>query len=377
MVEPPGTITTSNDHGRTLIREALQGRGHATTKRVLGIDYAALANLGARGGELVARDGHVVRVEPMLDGSGRVSSLLVRADAPAGADEVKTPPSKKNRARGFARLAGSDPMTRTGLHLAERFARTSLPILVIAEPGAGARDLVGGMHAASVMADKPLVTQDAASLRSPIAESPAFVQLARTGGTLYLEGIDELGLEEQSELVGELDHGSLRDVHLVCSAPADVRPLVGTGALRRDLHQILHTATITLPPLRDRTDKVALAERMLSEIAPRATLSAAAREFIEQHPFHGNLLELEAVLEHASALAGADGALEPRHFPPEVRPHESSGAGLGGTKHGAERRVLEEAIRFAGGNMSVAAKRLGVARSTLYRMLERHGMARA
>lgn len=374
MVEPRGTISTSNDHGRTHLREALRGRGHPTAKRVLGLDYRALAALGARGGEVVTDAGLLVEVEPMFAESGRVSALLVRAEPPDGSRARAPASHKRDRARGFARIAGSDPTVRMALGLAERFARASLPILVVAEPGAGTRDLVLGIHAESAHRDEPFVPLDPSSIEPGFVKSAVLIGLASTGGTLFIEGLEDVRVEVQDELLAELEHGALHEVLFVGSVRSSPRALVDAGLVRQPLHQALRAATITLPPLRDRTDKVALAERMLAEIAPAATLSAAARSVIERHRFPGNLLELEGALEHASALS--DGVVEPRHFPEEMLDRESVSPGPAGTKLGAERAAIEEAVRFAAGNMSVAAKRLGVARSTLYRMLERHGMVR-
>jgi transcriptional regulator of acetoin/glycerol metabolism len=221
------------------------------------------------------------------------------------------------------------------------------------------------------------VTVVASSLRTPLSLDPNIGGLAVSGGTLFVDGLEELSLEGQAELLAELDHGVLRDVRLVCSVRTDPPSLVARGVLSRALHHELRAATISLPPLRDRIDRVAVAERMLGDIAPGVAMSAAARAVIERYRFPGNLLELEGALERASALALDDRVLEVEHLPEEMlglAPDARSEGGLAAT---AERAVVEEAVKGAGGNMTVAARRLGVARSTLYRMMERHGVLRS
>ncbi len=374
VVEPPGAITTSNEPGRAFIREAMGRRGHATIKRVFGLDWSAIVALAEADGETEAKGGLSVRAEPMLDRLGRMTAILVRAEAPLVIGTATSPATIVPK-RGLERIAGTDPAVRTGLALAERFARTALPVLIVAEAGAGTRDLVETIHQASAFRARPIVTLEAASVDGPLAEIPSVATLSIDGGTLFIEGIDELEPRGQSELLSLLEHGGLGDVRLVCSARSELRPLVLAGRFERALYQLLRSATVTLPPLRDRSDKVLLAERLLGAIAPSTTLSPATRAAIERYSFPGNLLELETAMEHASALVGGQGRLEPFHLPPEMtEKSDGSRDGAEGTKSTAERTALEEAMRFGRGNLSVTAKRLGVARSTLYRMLERHGM---
>ncbi len=377
MVEPPGAITTSNDPGRAFIREATGRRGHATIKRVFGFDWSALSALAEADGETEAKRGLLVRAEPMLDRVGRMTAILVRAEGPLTSGTATSAATSVPK-RGLDRIAGTDAAVRTGLALAERFARTALPVLIIAEAGAGTRDLVETIHQASAFRARPIVTLEAASVDGPLAKIPSVATLSMGGGTLFIDGIDDLKPLGQSELLSALEHGGLGDVRFIGSARSELRPLVLAGRFDRALYQLLRSATVTLPRLRDRSDKVLLAERVLGAIAPSTTLSPATRAAIERYAFPGNLLELETAMEHASALAGGQGRLDPFHLPPEMTdkndgPHD----GAEGTKSTAERTALEEAMRFGRGNLSVTAKRLGVARSTLYRMLERHGMRSA
>ena len=145
--------------------------------------------------------------------------------------------------------------------------------------------------------------------------------------------------------------------------------MVESGTFRRDLFYRIHGATIRIPPLRARTDRVELASALLAaQRSPAPALAPSARGYVQTHDWPGNVRELKSAMLHALALS-AGGPIEREHLPEPL---------LGSARSEAPRsredilhQAATDAVRAAGGNVSAAARRLGVARDTLYRMLRR------
>jgi transcriptional regulator of acetoin/glycerol metabolism len=153
------------------------------------------------------------------------------------------------------------------------------------------------------------------------------------------------------------------------------------------LYYRLKGAEVSLPPLRARADRSALAAHLLVALArkrgvsPAPRLSSEVLAIIERHAWPGNVRELHTVLDVSLILAGGSPVIELEHLPPEFRrglevsPSEAAPVAatveLAALEASAVRRVLAD----VGGNVSLAAKRLGVARSTLYRMMRRHDIS--
>jgi transcriptional regulator of acetoin/glycerol metabolism len=169
------------------------------------------------------------------------------------------------------------------------------------------------------------------------------------------------------------------DVRVICATCRDLPALVEAGAFRRDLWFRLKGVVLRLPALRDRADRLGLARFLLPAAAAPAEppeIGADLAAFIEHHPWPGNVRELKSVLEVACVLADGAPVLGVEHLPPDlagahaaepVAPAAPEETGLDAMQVWAIRRALE-ACR---GNVSAAARRLGVARSTIYRVLQR------
>jgi transcriptional regulator with PAS, ATPase and Fis domain len=203
---------------------------------------------------------------------------------------------------------------------------------------------------------------------------------AARGGTLFLDEVAEMSPAMQASLLRVIETGTFRrvgdtrlertDVRVICATCRDLSAMVHAGTFRQDLYYRLKGATVRIPAVRERTDVLALAEHLLGSAV---TLAPAAATAIARHSWPGNVRELKSTL--AVAQLHADGAawIELAHLPPELAtapaPAESGELDL------VERDALRKAVAESGGNLSVAARRLGVARSTLYRMLRRHRLA--
>ncbi len=315
----------------------------------------------------------------------------------------------------FATILGSDPTTIESKKLAERVARSDLPVLLLAETGTGKELMARAIHAASDRGTGPFVAINCGAIAPTLLESELFGFApgaftgarsggyagkigAASGGTLFLDEVAEMPPPLQAALLRLLDEGAYypvgdnrartADVRIVCATCRDLPGMVRAGTFRSDLYYRVKGATISLPPLRWRTDRVALAQGLLARLAaerrvacPR--LSPAAEALIVGAPWPGNVRELKTALHHALVLAEGAPILDVPHFPPDVAastaaapegaPRDAGGA----SRSDAERSAVEQALLLAAGNLSEAARRLGVARTTLYRLMRRHGLGDA
>jgi transcriptional regulator of acetoin/glycerol metabolism len=194
-------------------------------------------------------------------------------------------------------------------------------------------------------------------------------------------------LAMQAALLRVLDTGTFRrvgeqvlsmtDARIVCATCRDLNALVAAGGFRQDLFYRLRGVIIRLPPLRERSDVVALAHHLIG-LRARALqihapeLAPEAEALLASYSWPGNVRELNSALEVALVASRGERVLSVRHLPQDMLLDEGRTLARGLLEEhqlNTARRVLSEAR----GNISLAAKKLGVARSTLYRMLRRHG----
>jgi transcriptional regulator of acetoin/glycerol metabolism len=202
------------------------------------------------------------------------------------------------------------------------------------------------------------------------------------GGTLFLDEIGELPLALQARLLRALESGEVRrvgaesarkvDVRVVCATHRDLRAMVAEGAFRQDLYFRIARVVLEVPPLRARgDDMVLLASHFLSELAPVVgpkQLSEQALVRLRGHTWPGNVRELRNVLS-AAAFASAAPRIERAEF-------ERALDRLGATAtRGPSADNLREVIEQHGGNVSAAARALGLSRSTLRDRLKLLGVA--
>jgi sigma-54 dependent transcriptional regulator, acetoin dehydrogenase operon transcriptional activator AcoR len=306
--------------------------------------------------------------------------------------------------RTFSSIVGSDPAMVAALGQAARFAVTDLPILLLAETGAGKEIFARAIHAESRRAQGPFVAVNCGALTGALLESELFgygpgaftgaSTAGRTGklaaaheGTLFLDEVGEMSLPAQATLLRFLEDGTFyrvgealerqADVRLIAATSRDLPGLVAEGRFRSDLYFRMRGVVLRLPPLRRRNDRRELALALLDRIARARGLpkplgaSRAALDWIEAHDWPGNVRELRTALEYAVVLAGDAPRIERWHLPIDDAGESEEPRDLRAT---AERAALLQALDRSRGNLSEAAKSLGVARSTLYRMLVRHDL---
>ena len=216
------------------------------------------------------------------------------------------------------------------------------------------------------------------------------------GGTLFLDEIGNIPLHLQAKLLRAIQNRSIVrvggtearpvNIRLICATNMDLPALVREGRFREDLYYRINTVHIALPPLRERPeDIVPLAERFLERFAqkyhrPLTGLTPEAAATLSAYRWSGNIRELQNCIEKAVILS--DGTqLTAKDIQLDARsgPGMTNGAtpGLTGGLHrnpANEERMIREAMDQADGNISAAAKLLGVSRPTLYAKLKKYGL---
>lgn len=304
---------------------------------------------------------------------------------------------------GVAFIAGSAAMQPV-LRLMERIAPSDANVLITGEHGTGKELIARWLHAASARSGHAMVTVNVGGLSEGVFESELFghVRGAFTdakadrvgrfeladGGTLFLDEVGNLSRAQQATLLrvlqaGELERvGSSRtrrvDVRLVTATNIDLRAEVSAGRFREDLLYRLNTVELHLPPLRARREDLpSLAAHFLSHHAaryrrPLKGFEPAALTALLAHGWPGNVRELDHAIERAVLMAqgpllrAADLALQvERGGAPALEEM---------TLEEAERLLIGKALERWRGNVSHAAKALGLSRSALYRRMAEYGL---
>lgn len=285
-------------------------------------------------------------------------------------------------------LAGSDPTMVAVLKRAAGLAPTATPLLLTGETGAGKETLARAIHDASGRPG-PLVVLDCADLPEERIEELLFGRVGRRGqgepllravhrGTLLLDEVAELPPRVQARLLRLLAEGRFVplgaampvaiDLRVIATTQHDLAARVAAGSFRKDLYFRLRGAELALPALRARTDLGWLVERILGRAAG-ARLRPEALAMLARHDWPGNIRELCHVLAEAATLSGG-AEIAPDHLPPSVAapapPLLPAGQPLSA-------REAAELVAVWNGNVSAAARALGVNRSTIYRRLRSSG----
>jgi len=356
---------------------------------------------------------------------GRAAHAVVVARESTSAHVVETVPAPSG---SDVALLGDSAAFRAVLDVARKVASTDASVFITGESGTGKELIAQFIHRHSRRSSREMVSVNCAAIPEALLESEMFghVEGAFTGavrekkgllevangGTLFLDELTELPLPTQAKLLRVLQDGVVRrvgsiktdavvNVRFVAATNQDPIEAVRKGHLRKDLHYRLRVVPIHIPPLRGRTDDIpVLAQHFLEEFwsqhrepgSPVPTFSEGALRTLRIAPWAGNVRELRNVLEHLVVLVSPGAEVQASDIPfiDEDAALDSSGASLFGPSvmamdyHAARERVLSEfetaylkhVVQSAGGNISDAARMAGVDRTTLYRLMEKHGTRR-
>lgn len=342
-----------------------------------------------------------------------------RADDAAPAGSIRRDPAHDDDAAmpgAFANIITADLGVRDAVRKAARLARSRVPVLLLGETGVGKEEFARGIHEASPFAGGPFVALNCGGLSRELLASELFGYVdgaftgarrgglagkieAANGGTLFLDEVGEMPIDLQPHLLRVLEQGEIYrlgettprkvDFRLIAATNRDLRQEVGSDNFRMDLYFRIAVTSIRIPPLRERRSDLRLLVAHFAERF-RDKHGLLARPIAEQvfdrlaaYPWPGNIRELRNVVE--SMLLVSDGpafdldALPPELLEPGVAPGEAIDRGSDSPVRSiAEGEVewIRRAILATGGNLTKAARKLDIAKSTLYEKIRQHGLER-
>jgi len=307
-------------------------------------------------------------------------------------------------------MIGASPAMARVHSLVARAAPTDANVLVLGENGTGKELVAQALHRQSRRADTAMQTVDLGAIATDLIDSELFGHVkgaftdargdrvgriqAAHGGTLFLDEIGNLPLHLQPKLLTVLEQRQVTPVGANKPIPVDIRVIAATNMtpamlrddrhFRQDLLFRLNTVEIELPPLRERREDIAaLIAHYLDHYArrysrPAPVLSDAARDALIAHDWPGNVRALRHAIERAVILGG-DAPLTPEDFPigapaPRIAAEAVVVPIADYNLDRVERRLVEEALKKHGYNISATATELGVSRAALYRRMEKHGL---
>ena len=285
-----------------------------------------------------------------------------------------------------------DPVVARIVQQTEAAAQRKMPILIRGETGTGKEQLARHAHAASGRSGS-FVAVNCAALPESLIEAELFgygegaftgarkggsagLVKEADGGTLFLDEIGDMPVTLQAVLLRFLDDWTVRpvggakrqvDVLLISATNADLNELIVKGRFRPDLLFRLNTLEVTLPPLAKRSDFQAIAEHLLATIDARRTLSPRLVDHLAKCAWPGNIRELRNVLSRLT-LQTEDSVID---YPEAALiPGQHTEEGRSGTLQGRHRAQVLSTYAETGNNVSETARRLGVSRNTIYRVLD-------
>jgi DNA-binding NtrC family response regulator len=310
------------------------------------------------------------------------------------------------RADDDEEFVAQSPSMRTLLVQLDRVAPTDANVLILGENGTGKGVIARALHAVSSRASRPMVIVNSGGVSEGVFESELFGHVRgaftdaksdRVGrfeladqGTLFLDEIANVPLSQQAKLLrvietGEFERlGSSRtrrvDTRIISATNANLTDEVGGGRFRQDLLFRLNTIEIRLPPLRDRREDLPLlAQHFLRQHAQRyrkklTGFESGAMQMLLEHSWPGNIRELDHSVERAVLMAGG-----PLIKAGDLGLRSAAKEGGGGrledmSLEDVECFLIKKAMTRFDGNVSQAAKALGLSRSALYRRLQRYGL---
>lgn len=311
-------------------------------------------------------------------------------------------------------IVGVSEVMKRILRLSEKIAPTETTVLITGESGTGKEKVARFIHLQSPRARYPFVAVNAGAIPETLIESELFghVRGAFTDardrkrgffeladqGSLFLDEIADTSLSVQVRLLRVLQEREIRpigadsvlkvDVRIIAATNRDLRQAMTEGRFREDLFYRLNVFRIHLPPLRERKDDIPfLAEYFTRIYAERNRkriegISDRALGYLLNYDYPGNIRELENAIEHAVTLCEGN-LVQPADLPTEIfeggiplltegNARDSLPDDL--TLEELERRYIQRVLDRLDGNMTKAAKSLGISRSTLWRKIGRYGI---
>jgi DNA-binding NtrC family response regulator len=316
-------------------------------------------------------------------------------------ESVKSP-------EGFGNLIGRSPDMEKLFRIIAKAGQTSHPVLILGESGTGKELVAKSIHFTGIFRNKPFIPVDCGSLVPTLIESELFghVRGAFTGatnpkdgllaiaegGTVFLDEIGELPTDLQAKLLRAIQEKEIRPVGSVKRVAINVRILAATnrdleravadGTFRRDLFFRLNVLTLRIPPLRDRKQDIPLLvahflERIGNDTGSEKTISDEGIKALLNYDWPGNVRELENSLERACALSSAN-EIQLRDLPTQIYGAPLELMAMSQPANGVvpmaelEKQSILNALTQVNGDKMLAARLLGIGKTTLYRKLKEY-----
>jgi DNA-binding NtrC family response regulator len=301
-------------------------------------------------------------------------------------------------------IIGSSPSMLQVLDTAQRVASTDANILILGENGTGKDMLARHIHQLSHRSAHPFVSVDLGAISETLFESELFGHVkgaftdARddrsgrfeeaSGGSIFLDEIGNISLPFQAKLLTVLQNRAVTkvgsnkaiplDVRLICATNRNIEQMAAQHLFRQDLLYRINTIEIQLPPLRERVeDIIPLAEHFLQLYRERYKRSATSLHEslvlqLQQYEWPGNIRELQHAMERAVILSQGK-VLMPKDVFVKT-PAQDQQLNTGYNLEEMERNIITQAMKKVNGNITEAAKELGLSRAALYRRLEKYNI---
>jgi len=314
---------------------------------------------------------------------------------------------EKVRSRlGFGNIVGHAPDMEKLYRMIAKVARSTHPVLIVGESGTGKEMVARSIHCSGPFRDKPFIPVDCGSLVPTLIESElfgyvkgAFTGAVRSkegllavaeGGTVFLDEISELPVDLQAKLLRALQEKEIRPVGSTRRIPINVRILAASnrnleqaveqGSFRKDLYFRLNVVALKLPPLRERKQDIPMLvthflEKLAGPGAKTRTVSDEALKVMLAYDWPGNVRELENALERAGALSSGP-LIQVVDLPSAIQGCQSTAVAATSGKivpmAELEKQAILGAITQLNGDKLMAARLLGIGKTTLYRKLKEY-----
>ena len=324
--------------------------------------------------------------------------------------------------QGLGNIIGRSLEMEKLYRILSKVAQSSHPVLILGESGTGKELVAHSIHSNGPNATKPFIPVDCSSIVPTLMESELFghvkgaftgatrakdgLLVAAQGGTVFLDEIGELPLDLQAKLLRALQEKEIRPVGATHRIPINVRILAATnqdlatmveqGRFRKDLYYRLNVVKLQMPPLRERREDIPLLaahflERIGREHHKTFRLSGEVVGLLTEYPWPGNVRELVNAMERACSFCSGD-VIQTGDLPSELqdfymhmlksfRPTRKSIDVADSTAiiplAESERHAILKTLDMVNGDKLVAARLLGIGKTTLYRKLKEYGVAQA
>lgn len=362
--------------------------------------------------------------EPRTESGRKDGPASSTEDSPEGAARVRECPAAlaepggvRQLGRLFPEILGRSAAMRGVLCAVADLAPSEIPVHIEGESGTGKELVATAIHRLSRRSEGPFVSENCGAIPDALVESELFghekgaftgAMAPRTGlverahgGTLFLDEIGEMSISQQKKLLRVLQERRVRrvggptdidvDFRIISATNQNLEDLVTRGVFREDLFYRLHAAVLTLPALRDRGEDIPLLADHFNQAFARqlgrdpVELSDEALQILAAYSWPGNVRELRN--EMWRLVSFARGKVKPNHLSRRilrsfgssrdtVSPPSCGGKSLPDIERELVGPVIEKALARTRGNLSQAARALGISRASLYRRMRRYGLSK-